>query len=76
MIRYLAVVEVLNLHRQIIEQSGGTLGIPDLGILKSAVAQPKMTFGGEDLIPHFSLLREGQIELSPVPLTGEVISNK
>jgi death on curing protein len=34
MIRYLAVVEVLNLHRQIIEQSGGTLGIRDLGILE------------------------------------------
>jgi hypothetical protein len=24
--------------------------------------------------PHFSRMREGQIELSPVPLTGEVIS--
>jgi death on curing protein len=61
MIRYLAVVEVLNLHRQIIEQSGGTLGIRDLGILESAVAQPKMTFGGEDLIPHFSQGEKGRL---------------
>ncbi|MEH2347615.1 MAG: hypothetical protein V7K55_06360 [Nostoc sp.] len=58
MIRYLTVVEVLNLHRQVIEQSGGALGIRDLGILESAVAQPKMTFGGEDLysIQHFRQL--------------------
>jgi death-on-curing protein len=51
MIRYLALVEVLNLHRQIIEQSGGALGVRDLGALQSALAQPRMTFGGEDLYP-------------------------
>ncbi len=51
MIRYLTAVEVLNLHNQVIEQSGGALGIRDLGILESAVAQPKMTFAGEDLYP-------------------------
>ncbi|MEH1932639.1 MAG: type II toxin-antitoxin system death-on-curing family toxin [Nostoc sp.] len=27
------------------------MGIRDLGILESAVAQPNMTFGGEDLYP-------------------------
>ena len=51
MIRYLTLVEVLNLHRQIIEQSGGALGIRDLGALQSALAQPRMTFSGEDLYP-------------------------
>jgi death on curing protein len=48
MIRYLTLVEVLYLHRQVINQSVGVLGIRDLGLLESAVAQPKMTFGGED----------------------------
>lgn len=33
MIRYLSLIEVLNLHRQIIEQSGGAIGIRDLGSL-------------------------------------------
>ena len=47
--RYLTLLEVLELHRQIIEQSGGALGIRDLGLLESAIAQPLMTFGGEDL---------------------------
>jgi death-on-curing protein len=51
MIRYLTLVEVLNLHRQIIQQSGGALGVRDLGALESALAQPRMTFGGEDLYP-------------------------
>ncbi|MBW4560529.1 MAG: type II toxin-antitoxin system death-on-curing family toxin [Mojavia pulchra JT2-VF2] len=49
--RYLLLVEVLVLHRQIIEQSGGALGIRDLGGLESALAQPRMTFSGEDLYP-------------------------
>jgi death-on-curing protein len=51
MIRYLTLIEVLYLHRQVINQSGGSLGVRDLGLLESAVAQPKMTFGGEDLYP-------------------------
>ncbi|BAY36725.1 putative death on curing protein [Nostoc sp. NIES-2111] len=51
MIRYLSLIEVLNLHRQIIEQSGGAIGVRDLGSVESAIAQPRMTFGGEDLYP-------------------------
>ncbi|MEA5504805.1 type II toxin-antitoxin system death-on-curing family toxin [Halotia wernerae UHCC 0503] len=51
MIRYLVLFEVVELHRQIIEQSGGALGIRDLGALESALAQPRMTFGGEELYP-------------------------
>lgn len=49
--RYLTLIEVLNLHYQIIEQSGGTFGTRDLGLLSSAIAQPRMTFGGEELYP-------------------------
>ncbi|MEO1763493.1 MAG: type II toxin-antitoxin system death-on-curing family toxin [Cyanobacteria bacterium J06629_18] len=51
MIRYLVLIEVIELHRQIIEQSGGALGIRDLGALESALAQPYMTFSGEELYP-------------------------
>lgn len=49
--RYLTLVEVLDLHRRIIQQSGRALGIRDLGLLESAIAQPRMTFGSEDLYP-------------------------
>jgi len=50
-IRYLRLIEVLELHRRILEQSGGALGIRDMGLLESAIAQPRMTFGSEDLYP-------------------------
>ncbi len=49
--RYLKLNEVLDVQRRILEQSGGLAGIRDFGALESALAQPKMTFGGEDLYP-------------------------
>jgi death-on-curing protein len=47
--RYLSLAELLELHRMVIEQAGGSTGLRDLGALESAVAQPRMTFGGEHL---------------------------
>jgi death on curing protein len=49
--RYLTLNEVLVLHRQLLEMSGGADGIRDIGGLESAIAQPRMTFGGEELYP-------------------------
>ncbi len=51
MIRYLNLDQVLQLHSRILQTSGGTQGIRDQGLLESAIAQPQMTFGGEDLYP-------------------------
>lgn len=47
--RYLNLSEALELHRRVIGQSGGALGILNLGALESALAQPRMTFGGKEL---------------------------
>ena len=49
--RYLTLNEVLALHGRIVQLSGGADGIRDIGGLESAIAQPRMTFGGEDLYP-------------------------
>ena len=49
--RYLSVTEVLDLHRRLLEQSGGSPGLRDRGALVSAVRQPQMQFGGEELYP-------------------------
>jgi len=49
--RYLTLAEVLDLHRRVLEQSGGAEGVRDLGGVESAVAQPQMTFGGDELYP-------------------------
>ena len=49
--QYLTLSEVLEVHRQIMAQSGGAEGLMHLPALESALAQPQMTFGGEDLYP-------------------------
>jgi death-on-curing protein len=49
--RYLTLGEVLDLHRRVIEQTGGAVGVRDLCGIESAVAQPQMTFGGDELYP-------------------------
>lgn len=49
--RYLTLGEVVELHRRLLQASGGPPGIRDLGALDSAVAPPRATFGGADLYP-------------------------
>ena len=51
MIRYIGLCEVLELHHKLIEQSVGLSGLRDLGLLESAIAQPRMTFAGQELYP-------------------------
>jgi len=50
-VRYLTLSEVLEVHRQVMAQSGGAEGLMHLPALESALAQPQMTFGGEELYP-------------------------
>lgn len=47
--RYLTLREVLEIYQRVMHQSGGLVGVRDLGALESAVAQPRMTFDGEEL---------------------------
>lgn len=49
--RFLTLDEVLELHRLVLQQAGGLPGVRDLPALESAVAQPYMAFGGQDLYP-------------------------
>ena len=49
--RYVTLGEVVELHRRLLQATGGASGIRDFGALESAVAQPKATFGGVDLYP-------------------------
>lgn len=49
--RYLTVGEVILLYQRVMAQSGGAVGVRSLGALESAVAQPRMMFGGSDLYP-------------------------
>jgi len=47
--KYLTVEQVAFLHARLIEETGGSHGIRDVGLLQSAVARPRATFEGEDL---------------------------
>ncbi len=49
--RYLTLREVLELYRRVIGQSGGMMGVLNLGGLESALAQPRVTYGGSELYP-------------------------
>jgi death-on-curing protein len=51
MIFFLDVDDVLMLHAKLIAASGGSTGLRDRNGLESAVAQPRMGFGGQDLYP-------------------------
>jgi death-on-curing protein len=49
--RFLSLGEVLVLHQRILSETGGAPGVRDLSAIASAVAQPRMTVGGEDAYP-------------------------
>ena len=52
--RYLTIAEVLESYQRVMQQSGGLVGIRDLGALESAIAQPYMTFDGNELYPSLA----------------------
>jgi hypothetical protein len=59
-VRYLSLGEVLELHRRIIEQTGGAGGLRDLGALESALAQPAATFDAQGAVSfHMRLTKQG-----------------
>ena len=43
--------QVLWIYRRVIEETGGTFGLRDEGLLRSALARPQASFGGQDLYP-------------------------
>ncbi|MCI0641163.1 MAG: type II toxin-antitoxin system death-on-curing family toxin [Gemmataceae bacterium] len=46
---FLTLEEVLQIHRDQIARYGGSAGVRDMGLLQSALAQPRATFGGQFL---------------------------
>ena len=52
--RYITVGEVLGIYKRVMQETGGLMGIRDLGALESAIAQPYMTFAGNELYPSLA----------------------
>lgn len=46
---YVTPQEILVIHAQIIDETGGAHGVRDVGLLESASHRPKTVFGGKEL---------------------------
>jgi death-on-curing protein len=51
MMHSVTIAEILETYQRIMQQSGGLVAIRDFGALESALSQPYMTFGGNELYP-------------------------
>lgn len=49
--KYLSYQQVLYLHHQVIEETGGVHGVYNIGLLDSALNRPQATFDGIELYP-------------------------
>lgn len=49
--KYLSPEDVLFMHSAVIDETGGSHGVRDLGLLQAALARPRQSFGGKDLYP-------------------------
>jgi death-on-curing protein len=50
-VQYLSIEQVVEIHRRVVQQSGGTLGIRARGSLESSVLQPLQSFGEHEFYP-------------------------
>ena len=48
---YLGYHQTFWIYRRIVEETGGGEGVRDEGLLRSALARPQTTFGGQELYP-------------------------
>jgi death-on-curing protein len=48
---YLTAEQVLFIHARLVDETGGSHGVRDLGLLMSAVGRPLATFDRQDLYP-------------------------
>lgn len=50
--KYISIDYILKLHTKMISATGGSDGIRDIDLLRSAIENSKATFGGIDLYPR------------------------
>jgi len=54
-VKYLTPQDVIQIHFEIIEETGGSHGLRDVRLLESAIYRIQTTFGGKDLYPDVFL---------------------
>ena len=62
---YLTIEELVAINRIVVDESGGTAGLCDVGLLEAVIHKPQASFAGEDLYPDLftkaAVLYEGVI---------------
>ncbi|HEX7455935.1 MAG TPA: type II toxin-antitoxin system death-on-curing family toxin [Candidatus Nanoarchaeia archaeon] len=53
--RYLTPQNVIQIHHEIIDETGGLHGVRDAGLVESAMERPRAVFAGKDLYPNIFL---------------------
>lgn len=48
---YLNIHQILAIYNEVINETGGSEGIRDIGLLESAIARPQSGFAGEEFYP-------------------------
>ncbi|MBI3305432.1 type II toxin-antitoxin system death-on-curing family toxin [Candidatus Parcubacteria bacterium] len=56
---YLTGEEILAIHSEIIDQTGGLHGVRDAGLLASILERPKTAFGGKEM--HRGLFKKAAV---------------
>lgn len=51
MVQYLPAEEILLMHAQLVEATGGGHGVRDLNLFLTIVAKPEQSFGGKERFP-------------------------
>jgi len=65
--RHLTVKQVLRIHARAVQQFGDDPAVLDLGMIDSAVAQPRAGFGGRDLYPTLADKVAGKANVGRCP---------
>lgn len=50
-VKYVTLEQAIFYQQKIIKETGGSLGLRDLGLLDSAISRPRASFSGKDLYP-------------------------
>jgi hypothetical protein len=61
---YLTAEQILFIHYRLVSETGGEHGLRDLGLLESAVARPRQTFGNAELYPDIFEKAAALMEIS------------
>ena len=62
--RYISAEELLMLHARVVDATGGSHGVRDVGLLQAIIVKPSAQFGGNELYP--SIFKKAAVLLEAI----------